>query len=72
MVQTVTIWHGTDQQLADLRHAVSANCECTDGQPMCAAHALLCDQRILDHMAFVASHLTDFIQEEFDPDCGWP
>jgi hypothetical protein len=51
-------WHGTDDELRRLRAAVEHNCTCTTGQRFsadetCSAHAVLKDERVLDHLLYV-------------------
>jgi hypothetical protein len=51
-------WHGTDDELRRLRAAVEHNCTCTSGadrsaNQSCCSHALLTDQRVLDHLLYV-------------------
>lgn len=69
---TVTVWHGSDQELHALKAAVQRNCACDpDTGAVCAGHRMLSDQRTLDHLAFVAANVTDYIHSEFDPIGEW-
>ena len=52
-----SVWHGTSQEASDLFNAVAHNCTCEmrDGairQKLCAAHAMIEDQRELDRLLF--------------------
>jgi hypothetical protein len=69
-VTNVTVWNGSDRALDALKAAVRSNCACSDGK-VCSSHQLLTDQRTLDHLAFVASRVTDYIHGEFDPVGEW-
>jgi hypothetical protein len=51
-------WHGTDDELQRLRAAVEHHCTCTSGpglsaNQICCSHAVLTDERVLDHLLFV-------------------
>ena len=53
----VTVWHGSDADLRRLQASVGANCDCQpsrgDTPPTtCAAHRMLTDQYVLDHVDF--------------------
>ena len=70
----VAAWNGTPEQLARLEAAVRHNCGCVEvgGRlQVCEAHRMLSDQRVLDHLAFVASGVADYIHGEFDPVGEW-
>jgi hypothetical protein len=62
----VAIWHGRAADLRRLERAVNVECTCArgDAQPCPAPHALLTDQKILDHMVFVIQHVTDYRRAE--------
>jgi hypothetical protein len=71
-VTTVTVWHGPDEALQALAAAVANNCVCDPTIPhVCASHRMLSDQRILDHLAFVAANVKGYLQAEFDPVGEW-
>lgn len=62
------VWNGTPDDLKTLERAAMRNCTCNDeaiGE--CSAHRMLVDQKILDHMAFVASRRWRYVQAELDP-----
>jgi hypothetical protein len=73
-----TVWHGTREDLEQLQKAVEHHCECKpavigymgQGRPgtMCAAHKLLLDQKVMDHLDFVARNRARFVEAE--PDAG--
>jgi hypothetical protein len=52
------IWHGTDDELRRLAAALQQHCTCgadlssESGQP-CAPHAMLADERVLNHLLYV-------------------
>ncbi len=53
-----TGWHGTEDELRRLRAAVEHQCDCPTApkfseNPPCAAHSLLMDERVLDHLLYV-------------------
>jgi hypothetical protein len=55
----VCTWHGSREEYARLCQAIDQNCTCSIPDPAgciidcCSAHALLDDQRMLDHLLFV-------------------
>jgi hypothetical protein len=65
-------WHGTTQELEQLRQAVELNCACAGTPrapgPTCPAHALLTSQATLDHLLFVYRTRIQFLVPEFQPD----
>ncbi len=74
----IAIWQGTSQELRQLREAVELNCECvlaandTPGV-VCAAHAMLVDQCLINHLLYGYRLRAIFIRGEFsldnDVDC---
>lgn len=66
------IWRGTETERWALLEAVDNNCGCR-GEPgaaerdVCAAHLLLRDQRVLDHMLFGRRLAAQLGLEEFEP-----
>ena len=65
-------WHGTHDELSSLRSAVVRHCACpsNDGDaPMnasCTAHAMLEDQRTLDHLLFAYRVRRRFTKGEWE------
>jgi hypothetical protein len=50
-------WHGTDDELMRLSAAIERQCDCSTAprvpeSPACGAHALLMDERVLDHLVY--------------------
>jgi hypothetical protein len=59
-------WHGTDDELRRLQTALEHNCTCTSlprlsDDSTCGSHALLADERVLDHLLYVY-RMTDRLQ----------
>lgn len=53
MVQ-VAHWHGTQEELHRLVRAIEQNCACPVGGAVgCSAHAMLQEDRVLDHLLYV-------------------
>jgi hypothetical protein len=79
MMTDYAVWHGTKEELQRLQEAAARNCECkppgvsypsatrTPGT-MCEAHKMLLDQKVLDHLAFVAEQRARYVEAE--PDAG--
>lgn len=63
----ITVWPGTDADLKKLQDAVNRNCMCVDAEGTCAAHRLLVDQDVLNHLAFVAGCREVYRRAEFYP-----
>lgn len=66
MMGVVGIFHGTDAERDALNAALMANCTC--GNPpgsTCAAHLMLHDTRVLDHLLFVRRRVAAFKASEF-------
>jgi hypothetical protein len=69
------VWHGTAEELQRLSAAVEHNCSCVAGmfgrpREVCGAHRMLVDQRLLDHLLFVARTTDAFAQSEQRDDAG--
>lgn len=45
-------WHGTDDELRRLVGAVERNCACCAPTETCAAHSMLQDERLLNHLVY--------------------
>jgi hypothetical protein len=63
-------WQGTEHELARLHMAVDRNCDCAYGMvglpPLtCAAHTMLNQQNVLDHLLYVLRTRRVFITREF-------
>jgi hypothetical protein len=63
-------WHGSAQEFWRLRKAISRNCSCqkpTTGPVavQCAAHQMLTDQCVLDHLLYAYHARDEFRREEF-------
>ena len=57
MIQPTITWGGTEAETSALLEALARNCACTIDQhgvrtATCSSHALLLDQRSLDHLLF--------------------
>lgn len=69
MAQVAAIWHGSRFELRLLQRATNGNCQCMDETPAqqrtCSAHAMLTDQRTLDHLLSVLRDRTRFVAAEF-------
>jgi len=55
---SVTVWHGTSDEMWRLHAAIRRYCACAGGAigaapTVCPAHAMLLDQRVLDHLLYV-------------------
>jgi hypothetical protein len=56
-------WNGTDQERDELLAALDRDCSCSPPQ-LCAAHALLHDQRRLDALLFARRIRERLLSEE--------
>jgi hypothetical protein len=68
-MSNLTQWNGRVADLRDLRTALEHNCTCpnqANARPgnTCPAHALMTDQRVMDHLAFVAQYRTLWVDQE--------
>jgi hypothetical protein len=66
-------WHGTRAEFMRLVAAMQRHCECETALfgrvvELCPAHAMLHDQRVLDHLLFTYRSRGQFQQAEWD--CG--
>ena len=66
----MAVWQGTEQELAKLLDSVEHNCACmfaADRSPgaVCAAHAMLADQCVIDHLLFGYRLRALFMRGEF-------
>jgi hypothetical protein len=66
MQHQTTEWHGTDQERKELQAALDRDCSCLPPQ-LCAAHALLFDQRRLDGLLFARRIRQRLLTEEAAP-----
>jgi hypothetical protein len=62
-------WRGTQREFDRLQEAVGEHCECLEGMlglppTRCAAHAMLRDQGVLDHLLYVYRMRRLFIRRE--------
>src|SRR5258707_12142940 len=69
------IWQGTDDELARLHGAIAHYCDCVPpmlGLPVqtCPAHAMLDEQRALDHLLYVLRVRGLFVRREFYATAG--
>lgn len=71
MTSELVIWHGRDAALARLHAAVERHCTCVMGESTCPPHAMLGDQSVLDHMAFVFGNRRIYVLAEGAP-ADWP
>jgi hypothetical protein len=76
-----TVWHGTRDEFWQLSAAVERYCACTRGpfrsvKEVCQPHAMLLEQRVLDHLLYVYRSRERFLRAERavdgDPGLGWP
>ena len=72
VAQRITIWHESDKSLMRLRMAIDHNCGCgcEPHNYQSPAHAMLNDQKALDHLAFVWSRRRAFIAAEYREQIG--
>ena len=64
------VWHGTQEEAADLANSLAHNCSCEFGadgqcQLVCGAHRLLQDQRVVDRLLFGRYVAERLCAEEF-------
>jgi hypothetical protein len=61
------MWQGSDEEYDRLHTAVARNCECASSKrpQMCAAHAMLSEQNVLDRLLWVFRTRRVFIAREF-------
>lgn len=72
MMTRLAVWHGTDVALRNLQNAVSRHCTCPeDLTSTCAAHRMLLDQDVLNHLVFVHTNRMTYVRKEFDPTAEW-
>lgn len=64
-MSAAAIWHGGIQEWTKLDTAISNHCECADGKPACAAHAMLIDQKRLDGLLFARRIRGKLLKEEW-------
>jgi hypothetical protein len=62
------VWNGTTTELERLCQAIMRNCECGARPGPCAAHKLVVEQRLMDHVLFVYRCRARFVSAEFDCD----
>jgi hypothetical protein len=48
-----THWNGTEEQFERLRAAIDTYCTCEEDKPMCQAHSMLTDQRVMNGLAWI-------------------
>ncbi len=63
-------WHGSAHEFWRLRKAISKNCSCPKpttgpGPGRCAAHQMLTDQCVLDHLLYAYRARDEFRRHEF-------
>jgi hypothetical protein len=58
--QSHTQWNGTEEQFERLKQAISKYCTCEENKPMCEAHKMLTDQRVLNGLAWIERDATLF------------
>ena len=67
-----TNWHGTQDELRLLRSAFTRHCACPSndgdapGYGACSAHAMMDDQRTLDHLVFAYRVRNRYTRGEWD------
>jgi hypothetical protein len=73
---SVTVWHGTSDEMWRLSAAVRHYCACAVGAAgattVCPAHTMLFDQRILDHLLYVFRTRSFYKRAEWMDDQGEP
>jgi hypothetical protein len=58
-------WHGTSQELLQLREAVARNCTCSPpARADCPPHTMLSSQTVLDHLLYVYRAREIFMRAE--------
>jgi len=61
VIVEVLIWPGKSTELVRLLAAIENNCECpSDRRGTCAAHRMLVDQRVLNHLDYVSQQISEF------------
>jgi hypothetical protein len=66
-------WHGSRAEFGQLAAAVRRHCGCKSVRfrgvaEVCPAHAMLSDQRVLDHLLFAYRSKSQFQQSEWGVD----
>src|SRR5687768_11941900 len=65
------VWHGSREEMQRLDASIRRHCTCATGMlgnvtRVCSAHAMLLDQRVLDHLVYVYRIRARFERAEWE------